>query len=65
MELGNQLLRMVTYTSEATPTTKRADTDDMFGLTAASTKETLLKTSSNYFFYFRHGKGRLIYTDGK
>jgi hypothetical protein len=31
----------------------------------AFTKETLPKMSSNFFIYLRHGKGRLIYTDGK
>lgn len=28
-------------------------------------KVTSLKMLSKLFFYFRHGKGRLIYTDGR
>lgn len=39
--------------------------EDMFGQMDASMKEILLKMLSNNIFYFRHGKGRLIYTDGK
>jgi hypothetical protein len=48
-----------------TKTTKRADMEGTSGQTDVSMKEISLKTSSKYFINLRHGKGRLIYTDGK
>ena len=62
---GNLPKSMATSMSVHTKTTKRADTEGTSGLMDAFTKETLPKMSSNFFIYLRHGKGRLIYTDGK
>ncbi len=45
--------------------TRRAAMVDMFGQMDVFTKEISLKMLSKYIFNFRHGKGRLIYTDGK
>jgi len=45
--------------------TKKVDMEDMSGLMDVFTKVTSPKMLSNSFFYFRHGKGRLIYTDGR
>lgn len=46
-------------------TIKRVGMEGISGPMDASMKETSLKTSSNFFINLRHGKGRLIYTDGK
>ena len=45
--------------------TKKVDMEDMSGPMDVFMKVTSLKMLSNYFSYFRHGKGRLIYTDGR
>lgn len=44
---------------------KNVDMGDMFGQMVAYTKEVLHRTLSNIFLIYRHGKGKLIYTDGK
>lgn len=44
---------------------RKADMEDMSGLMDAFMKEISHRMLSNLFFYFRHGKGRLIYTDGR
>ena len=62
---GSQLKLMATFMSEPTKTIRKAAMDDTYGQTDASTKETLPKMLSTFIFNFRHGKGRLIYTDGK
>jgi hypothetical protein len=44
---------------------KNADMVDMYGAMVAYTKEVLHRMLSNIFIIYRHGKGKLIYTDGK
>lgn len=65
MGVGSHRKSMETSMSELIKTTRRVVTDDTFGPMDAFMRETSQKTSSKYIFYFRHGKGRLIYTDGK
>ena len=65
MGVGSHRKSMETSMSELIKTTRRVVTDDMFGPMDAFMRETSQKTSSKFIFYFRHGKGRLIYTDGK
>ncbi len=65
MVLGNQLKLMQMFMLVPMKMTKKVDTVDMCGPMDAFMKETLLKMLSNLLFYFRHGKGRLIYTDGR
>ncbi len=65
MVLGNQPKIMQMFTLVPMKTIKKVDMDDMCGLMDVFMKETLLKMLSNLLFYFRHGKGRLIYTDGR
>ena len=62
---GNPPKLMATFMWVHTKTTKRADMEGTSGQTDVSMKEISLKTSSKYFINLRHGKGRLIYTDGK
>lgn len=45
--------------------TKNQDLGVMYGRMDAYMKEISHKMLSNYIFIFRHGKGKLIYTDGK
>lgn len=63
--LGNLLELEGTSTLENTKKIKRVVMEDIFGPTAAFTKATSKMTISIYFIYFRHGKGRLTYQDGK
>ena len=65
MGLGNLPKSMVISMSVHIKTTKRVGMEGISGPMDASMKETSLKTSSNFFINLRHGKGRLIYTDGK
>ena len=65
MVAGNRLKKMEIFTSEHIKMIKKLDLEDMFGLMVAYTKETLHRMLSNFFIYFRHGKGKLIYTDGR
>lgn len=65
MVVGNLPRLMEIFMLELIRTIKKADMEDMYGQTDVFTRETFLKMLSNLIYNFRHGKGRLIYTDGK
>ena len=64
-DLGAQRPTTSIFTSEPTKMTRKTDTGDMYGQMAAPTKVDSAKTLSIVICYFRHGKGRLTYQDGK
>lgn len=65
MEHGNQQKSILTSMLDPIKMTKKVDMVDTYGQMDVFTKETFQKMLSNFLFYFRHGKGRLIYTDGR
>lgn len=65
MVVGNQLNIILTFMQERMLMIKKVDLEDMLGQMDAFIKAHFQKMLSKYLFYYRHGKGKLIYNDGK